>query len=101
MAVSGHPYDASSLTTGLVKLARTTELRDAALDLDRFVRTYEANTTREWGPYPGCEACQAVCFYRSEVRRLYRPTTWGTLAVFWVARHFAASRNGMPNWASC
>lgn len=66
-----------SLTVGLVKLARTTELRDAALDLDRFVRAYEANTTREWGPYPGCEACQAVCFYRSEVRRLVSSNDMG------------------------
>lgn len=77
MAVSGHPYDATIPDHWPGQVGQNHGAADAALDLDRFVRTYEANTTREWGPYPGCEACQAVCFYRSEVRRLVSSNDMG------------------------
>jgi len=66
-----------SLTNGLVKLARLNDLKASAADLDRFVRAYEASLKREWGPYPGCQFCRAICFYRSETRRLLTPIDLG------------------------
>ena len=59
-----------ALTKGLVKMARFTDAKASTPDLDRFVRAYEANQKREWGPYPGCHSCRAICFYRSDVKRL-------------------------------
>jgi hypothetical protein len=66
-----------SLTAGLIKLARLNDLKASAYDLDRFARAYEASLRREWGPYPGCQACRAVCLYRSEVRRLISNVDYG------------------------
>jgi DNA helicase HerA-like ATPase len=66
-----------SLTNGLVKLARFKDLKASAPDLDRFVRSYESNQKREWGPYPGCHACRSICFYRSDIRRLVSPIELG------------------------
>jgi len=59
-----------ALTTGLVKLARTNDLKGAASELDRFARLYELHKQREMGPYPGCQACRAICLYHAEVSRL-------------------------------
>jgi DNA helicase HerA-like ATPase len=66
-----------SLTAGLIKLTRLNDLKASAYELDRFVRAYEASLKREWGPYPGCHACRAVCLYRSEVRRLLSLVDYG------------------------
>ncbi|MBA3532710.1 MAG: ATP-binding protein, partial [Ardenticatenales bacterium] len=65
------------LTAGLLKLARTGELKEAATELDRFARTYEFQSKRRWGPYPGCEACRAICFFHAEVTRLFSPIDQG------------------------
>lgn len=67
------------LTEGLVKLARTNDLKTAAPDLDKFVRAYEARLKREQGPYPGCLKCRAVCLYRPEVRRMLSPVEIGQM----------------------
>lgn len=81
-AENGWPYPLidsmrQSLTTGLAELVRSGALPAAASDLDRFVRTYEGNTTRQWGPYPGCQSCRGVCSYRAEVGRLISPIDGG------------------------
>jgi hypothetical protein len=59
-----------SLTHGLVKLARINDLKASATELDRFLRAYEASLKREFGPYPGCRLCKAICHYRPDLRRL-------------------------------
>jgi DNA helicase HerA-like ATPase len=65
------------LTEGLVKLARTRDLKTSAPDLDKFVRTYESKLKRELGPYPGCRKCRAICSYRAEVKRMLSPVERG------------------------
>ena len=59
-----------SLSLGLAEMVRSGSLATAAAELDRFARSYESNSVRTWGPYPGCQACRAICLYRSEVSRL-------------------------------
>jgi DNA helicase HerA-like ATPase len=66
-----------SLTNGLVRMARFNDAKAGAPDLDRFARAYETNQKREWGPYPGCHSCRAICFYRSDVRRLFSSVELG------------------------
>jgi DNA helicase HerA-like ATPase len=62
-----------SLTNGLAKLVRLNDLKTSAPELDRFVRAYEAGLMREYGPFPGCRSCKAICLYRTEARRLLTP----------------------------
>ena len=59
-----------SLTSGLVRLARTSNLQDAAADLDRFARAYERRMRDGIGPFPGCRHCRAPCLYRMDVGQL-------------------------------
>jgi hypothetical protein len=68
-----------SLTNGLIKLVRLTDLKTSAPELDRFVRAYEASLKREYGPYPGCRSCKAICLYRSEARRMLTPSDLNNL----------------------
>lgn len=71
----GWPYKLTNdlrrdLTTGLVKLARTGDIKLAGLELDRFVRSYERSLKSTHGPFPGCRHCRFVCNFRQETSRL-------------------------------
>lgn len=65
------------LTEGLVKLARTGDLKLAGPDLDRFVRAYEGSLKGIEGPYPGCHHCRFVCNFRLETSRMLSTISQG------------------------
>lgn len=65
------------LTNGLLKIIRMNDLKMSAAELDRFTRNYENGLKREWGPYPGCKNCSAICVYHTEVVRLISPIEIG------------------------
>jgi hypothetical protein len=59
-----------SLAGSLMKLLVSENIKNVASDFDRFTRVYEADFSREVGPYPGCKSCPLPCMYRTEVARL-------------------------------
>jgi len=58
------------LTKGLVTVFDTRDLSTAQPELDEFVRQYEKALNVDYGYFPGCKHCRAVCVYRPEVVRL-------------------------------
>lgn len=65
-----------SLTSGLLRLARTGDLQAAATELDRFARAYDGQLRDVLGPHPGCRSCRAPCLYQLEICRLIVPSDY-------------------------
>ncbi len=59
-----------SLTRGLLAVYDAQDISTGRADLDSFSRNYERELMAQSGPFPGCDACHAICSYRPEVRRL-------------------------------